>query len=395
MDAVLAAIVEAPTSPDTGVRLPVLLADFLGCVRAAETDTRGSSNEDGVAGSVWRLAHASSLQDRDDIDWRSLHHPGSVVWPVVLALAVAHEVPGPLAADAAARGYLTSATVADLLGPGHRAAWHVTATAGAVGAAAAAAVLLGADAAVQERALSLAAANAGGLARAARERRGAAAFNRAAAAGLGLAAARAAIAGAPAVDEAFRGPGGMAVSMSGTVPVPGLDVRDGLADAAPRMLPVSGFLQSAVAGAARARHDVSGDLVQLTLGLTAGALPLVEDGSAGPWWDARQSALRAWAAGSPYAVERAGPLDDQVALVTLAAADVPVGHARVRATTDSGTVELLVAPPSPADPDVEALLVAKWSAVLGESIARELVPAARSALEPEGRPSQLLEAMVR
>ena len=273
MDDALAAIVAAPTPADPDGRLPLLLADFLGCVRASADLPSGSFAEDGVAGTVATLALRASAQDRDDIDWRSLHHPGSVIWSVVVALAAAHDVPGDLARRAAARGYLTAATVADLLGAGHRAAWHVTATAGALGAASAAVVILGAGTDEHERALALAAANTGGLARAARERVGAAAFNRAAAAGLGLAAARAALVGAVALDAAFDGPGGMRETMSTAAASGEVQVRDGLADVAPRLLPVSGFLQSAVSGAARARGDVPGALVALRLGLAAGAGP--------------------------------------------------------------------------------------------------------------------------
>lgn len=389
MDAVLAGLVSAPLPADAEGRLPLLLADFLGCIRASPA-LPSSFAQDGVAGTVALLALRASAADRDDIDWRSLHHPGSVVWPVVVGLAGAGDLPGGLVAQAARRGYLTAATVADLLGPDHRVAWHVTATAGALGAAAAASVLLGADRSTQERALALAAANVGGLARAARERRGAAAFNRAVAAGLGVTAARAAQAGLPAIEAPFDGPGGMRATMGAAAPICGPFVRDGLADAAPRLLPVSGFLQSAVAGAAQARGELRGDLVELRLGLTAGALSLVEDGAAGPWWDARTSVLRAWSAGAPYACDQAGPLDDRTDLVTLEAADVPVGHARVRATTRAGAVDLAVAPATLADADAESALVGKWARVLGDS-AHDLVTSAREALDLAGCPGRLAD----
>ena len=390
MDAALAAIVAAPEPAAPAGALSLLLADFLGCVRASAEMPPGSFADDGVAGVVALLALRSSAQDRDDIDWRSLHHPGSVIWPVVVALAAAHDLPGDLAERAAARGYLTAATAADLLGSSHRAAWHVTATAGALGAAAAASVLLGAGAHEQERALSLAAANAGGLARAARERRGAAGFNRAAAATLGLASARAGVAGAAVLDAAFDGPGGMRETMSGPTEPGDVRVRDGLADAAPRFLAVSGFLQGAVVGAARARAALAGDLVSLRIGLTAGAVPLVDGSDAGPWWDARTSALRAWAAASPSAVERAGPLDGRTDLASVEVSDVPVGHARVRAATDVGEVDLLVAPTTLADPDAPSALTVKWTGILGGP-GKDLAARAREALTSSGRPGRLVD----
>jgi hypothetical protein len=167
-------------------------------------------------------------------------------------------------------------------------------------------------------------------------------------------------------------------------------VRDGLTDAAPRLLPVSGFLQSVVSGSALARRQLRGELVDLRLGLTAGALPLVEDGDAGPWWDARTVALRAWAAGSAYASDLVGPLDDRTDLVTLEAAEVPVGHAHVRARTDAGAVDLVVAPATLSEPDRESMLTAKWVHLLGAPGA-ELVTTAREALDPTGRPGLLAD----
>jgi hypothetical protein len=89
VDAVLAALVSAPLPDDVDGRLPLLLADFLGCLRAGRGPSQTSFSEDGIAGTVAVLALRASADDRDDIDWCSLHHPGSVVWPVVVALAVA------------------------------------------------------------------------------------------------------------------------------------------------------------------------------------------------------------------------------------------------------------------------------------------------------------------
>lgn len=393
MENILATVASTPPDPSTRAeahrRLVTLLADFVGCVLSSAGRPGPSAfAADGIAGTVAQLALRAGGDDRDDVDWRSLHHPGSVVWPVVLALGAAQRVPGDGAVDAARHGYAAAATVADVLGPGHRALWHVTATAGAIGAASAASVLLGLDVPARSAALALAAANAGGLARAAHERRGAATFNRAAAAALGLAASRAAAAGAVPVDDPVAGPGGMIVAMSGTPAPDRLRLRDGLADAAPRLLPASGFLQSVATGVARARALLDGDLTSVRVGLTAGALPLVDGDDAGPWWDARTVALRAWAAGDAYAVDMPGPLDDRTDLVHLEPADVRVGHAHVTVTTDRGQVDLEVAPTTSDDPDLVTAVHHKWARVLGREADR-LDGLARSALDPAGSPAAL------
>ena len=256
----------------TDDRLELLLADFLACARAGRSrHDAGSFEQDGVAGTAALLALRSSAADLDDVDWRSLHHPGSVVWPVVVALAMQSDSAGEPLGRAARAGYATAATIADHLGSTHRATWHVTATAGALGAASAASVMLDLPPAGHERALALAAGNLGGLALAARERRGAASFNRAAAATLGLMAARAASVGAVAVEAPFDAPDGLLQAMSGAGSDGGLRVRGGVLDASARLYPVSGFLQSTVASIAALRAQVDGDLLGIRIGLAKGA----------------------------------------------------------------------------------------------------------------------------
>ena len=76
--------------------------------------------------------------------------------------------------------------------------------------------------------------------------------------------------------------------------------------------------------------------------------------------------------------------------MTVEAADVPVGHARVRARTDAGEVDLVVAPTTMSDSGAQTELTAKWTHVLGPA-AGDLVPLAREALTPSGRPGRLAQ----
>jgi hypothetical protein len=282
------------------------------------------------------------------------------------------DLSGTVTRLAAVHGYRTAATVADILGSGHRSRWHITATAGALGAASAASVALGYSADLHARALGLAATSAGGLGRAAGARTGAAAFTRAAAASLGLMAARAAAMSVPVLDAPLTGPGGLlAVTTASDAGAPGGApaapplLREGVLDAAPRLYPASGFLQAAVAAVARARLELGGDLRQMRVGLSPGVLPLVSDGGGGAWWDVRICLLRAWAAGSPFAADVSGPLDVRTELVLLEAVDIAPGQAHITVVSDVGTQELHVAPPSMDDPDIDVALDAKWQLVLG------------------------------
>jgi hypothetical protein len=363
---VLRLLVEARPAPDLGdevdARLALLLADFCACVRASDDEAVRGASTDGTSGLAAATARAGSLRDLDDVDWRSMHHPGSVVWPVVLALSVEVRASGRHLRHAAWSGYTTAATVADVLGSEHRAVWHVTATAGALGAAHAAGVMLGLTREQQTCAMALAAGNAGGLVQAARERRGAAVFNRVAAVTLGLASARAAAWGAVTIKNAFDD---MRDAMSPGTKPEAVAVRDGVLDAAPRLFPVSGFLQSAVIGAAECRSSLGGDLRGITLGLPSGVLPLVSGDAAPAWWDARLAVLRAWAHADPHASATPSSLDERRDLVQLEAADVPPGSARLSALTEltSGAVDC-IGPPTLGSPGIHEALRSKWQRVL-------------------------------
>ncbi|MDI1288405.1 MAG: hypothetical protein PSX37_00445, partial [bacterium] len=93
-------------------RLLYLVADATACVLAGRSLVASEPYlRDGEAGRVALLALRMSSRDLDDVDWTSLHHPGSVVLPVVLALG------RPDRAESVGRaitsGYRVAATIAD------------------------------------------------------------------------------------------------------------------------------------------------------------------------------------------------------------------------------------------------------------------------------------------
>lgn len=368
-------------------RLTWLLADFLACVEFGSgiDPVRGQTGA-GVCERAGWLALQAGTTDLDDVDWRSLHHPGSVVWPAVIAAAGHVRCGGEAMRRAARCGYATAATMADLLGPRHRARWHVTATAGAIGAAAAASALMGLDPEGGQRAMSLAAANAGGLALAARQRRGAAAFNRSAAAVLGVSAAQGALAGAAAIEDPICAPGGLLEAMDGRADgcMDALEptLRTGVGEACVRLYPVTGFLQSAVEAVASARRMNSGELDRLQLELAEGAVWLVSDEDHGPWWNARLALLRSWAHADPAKAGTPCLLDERHDLVSLAAGDLAPGQARVILQAGDGqAMDLFVPAPDQPTGELPALLERKWAGVLGLDPARPIARA-RELLEP-------------
>lgn len=105
-----------------------------------------------------RWAVACHILDFDDLHMPSTTHISTVCVPVALSL------------DGGARAYLAGASVMARLGtalgwPHYSAGWHATTTAGALGAAAGAAVALGLDADGIARAMALAVPAAGGVQR--------------------------------------------------------------------------------------------------------------------------------------------------------------------------------------------------------------------------------------
>ena len=360
----LAEHAEAAVTVEEEVRAVPLIADAIACILAGSLLVPSEPfADDGAAGRVALLALRASSRDLDDVDWISLHHPGSVVMPVVLTLARADRA--GLIARAITSGYRVAATMADLLGLEHRRRWHVTATAGALGAASAASVMLGATRLQHVAALSLAAANAGGIGQAALERSGAASFNRAAAASLGLVAARSAIAGVTATHEPLFGSRGL-LALTSTGEAVSTPLRHGINDAAPRVYPVSGFAQSAVTAAVGLRPHVAEPVVSLEVIVTPIAEMMCDGSAGGDWWNLRLAVARAWSRGEGFGIDDPTTEVDVLDRVIVTSAPLDSGAAEVIATTASGRHSSAVIDAPRLDVNSISLLHSKWSTVLGQ-----------------------------
>jgi 2-methylcitrate dehydratase PrpD len=207
------------------------LFDYLACLEAGRQAHPGLSD-----------AAAACLLDRDDLHWPSLTHPGAVIWTVV------REVGGD--ARAAAAGYEATARLGLALGPEHRRHWHVTATAGAVGAAIAAAIAGDLDEDRIVAAAGHAVSVAGGSILAIRERSGTRFFHRAHAATTGIAAAGAAAAGLRATRGGLEPEQGLFAATGGS-PAELVAPRERLAieEATFRIHATTGFAHAAVEAA--------------------------------------------------------------------------------------------------------------------------------------------------
>jgi 2-methylcitrate dehydratase PrpD len=177
-----------------------------GSDRRAATTTAALVN--GIA------AHALEL---DDTHEAASLHPGVAVWPAVLALADERGASLGQAIDAAIAGYDVVCALGERLDPGEAYArgFHPTGVCGAVGAAVAAAHMLGLDHERRVHAIGIAASAASGLVEFLRDGTWTKPFHAGQAASSGIVAARLAAGGYTGPATAIEGPQGFLRAFGG------------------------------------------------------------------------------------------------------------------------------------------------------------------------------------
>jgi 2-methylcitrate dehydratase PrpD len=117
-----------------------------------------------VLGASFVNAVSSNLLDYDDTHLPTVIHPSAPVAPAALALAEQRGLPGAAVLHAFILGAEIECRIGNAVSPGHYArGWHITATCGIFGAAAASARLLQLDAARTGHALGVAASQSAGV----------------------------------------------------------------------------------------------------------------------------------------------------------------------------------------------------------------------------------------
>lgn len=208
-------------------RAALLVVDWLGCalgaLRSPLAGQLVSLVQAGPAGPATAIAAGRRAPDEalllnaalgnvlemDDVHRAAILHPGPVVVPVALAAAEAVDAPARSFLDAVVRGYEATIRVGRALGTGHYRHWHPTSTAGAFGAAAASASVLGLDAEATADALGTAGSRTGGLWQMRHEPVPTKSIHNAEAARSGWLAARLARAGLRGPRQVLEGPQGL------------------------------------------------------------------------------------------------------------------------------------------------------------------------------------------
>jgi len=157
---------------------------------------------------------ASHVVEQDDLHNSSVLHPGTVVFPAVLAAAQETGASGRDLIVASVAGYEAGVRVGEFLGRSHYKVFHTTGTAGKIAAAAGVARLLGLDADGMQHALGSAGTMAAGLWEFLRDAADSKQLHTAKAAADGLMAAYIARDGFTGARRIFEGAQGMAAGMS-------------------------------------------------------------------------------------------------------------------------------------------------------------------------------------
>ena len=157
---------------------------------------------------------ASHFVEQDDLHNSSVLHPGTVVFPAVLAAGQHGGISGKALIAAAVAGYECGVRVGEFLGRSHYRIFHTTGTAGKLAAAAGVAHVLGLDARQMQHCLGSAGTMAAGLWEFLRDAADSKQLHTAKAAADGLMAAYLARDGFTGARQILEGKQGMAAGMS-------------------------------------------------------------------------------------------------------------------------------------------------------------------------------------
>lgn len=356
-------------SPEILERLEVLVADFIICVASANSLGRNRSllKDDGAIGLASYLASQSAYEDKDDLDWSAVNHPGSVVFASSFATSLVFPKYRENFLVSALAGMRASASAAHFFGPGHRKRWHITATAGTFGAVCAASAGLGFESARAKRAFHLAGTNMGGVGQVSRELQGTPRFNRAAAAALGVTSALAAFEDLPAITNLWSGDRGLleVFNLAGEISGDGL-IKDGVKTVRVRTFPATGFIQSALLGVARLAKESTAPLKELVVTINNGVFPILNDPSKERWWNLQWNCAAAWASKDPMTLTPAPEIEP---LVRVIGGDIPLGSAHISGSTSAGEFEAVI-DHAPGlnffEPQEISWRHEKWSSMVGD-----------------------------
>lgn len=163
----LSELLSRPVETKDLQRARLHLLDWIGCAVAGAVEPAGEALRgrpaNGPLGQTFAWGGLGNVLEMDDVDKRALLHPGPSIIPAVIAVAQTQAASMTGVLSAIVIGYEATIRLGRAVGAGHYALWHSTGTCGAIGAAAAAAHLIGLSAGQTAHAMALAISQSAGL----------------------------------------------------------------------------------------------------------------------------------------------------------------------------------------------------------------------------------------
>jgi hypothetical protein len=280
-------------------RAILLFSDYLHLVLSGKSKVSTRFRDEHLS-DITYFAKAASYSDLDDVDWKRLTHPGSIIFSALLPLLFDKGIDSQNFLRAIIAGYHGSSLFAQILQPAHSRNWHASATSGIFGATLATSNLLdlGADKKVQ--ALHFASAAIGGAASAPRSQNGATRFTRIHAALMGSISTLEAAESSPAPLYIVDGPGGLSERFGVVDEFPDTNPKDALHQISIRYFPYSGFSHNALEKLEPYLPLDPDSVKSIELHLHEPLFTLIGSNQKGPWWDLAAAISNTIANGDPF-----------------------------------------------------------------------------------------------
>lgn len=280
-------------------RTILLFSDYLHLLLSGKSKVAAKFKDQHLS-DITFFAKAASNSDLDDVDWKRLTHPGSIIFSALLPLLFDKEVNSQNFLRAIVAGYHGSSLFVQILQPSHSRNWHASATSGIFGATLATSILLDLSAEQKAQALHFASAAIGGAASAPRSQNGATRFTRIHAALMGSIATLEAAESSPAPLYIVDGPGGLSERFGVVDEIPNTNPKDALHQISIRYFPYSGFSHNALEKLEAYLPLDPGSVKSIELQLHEPLFTLIGSSEKGPWWDLAAAISNTIANGDPF-----------------------------------------------------------------------------------------------
>jgi hypothetical protein len=280
-------------------RAILLFSDYLHLLLSGKSKVSTRFRDEHLS-DITYFAKAASYSDLDDVDWKRLTHPGSIIFSALLPFLFDKEENSQNFLRAIIAGYHGSSLFAQILHPSHSRTWHASATSGIFGATLATSTLLNLSADQKSQALHFASAAIGGAASAPRSQNGATRFTRIHAALMGSISTLEAAESSPSPLYIVDGPGGLSERFGVVDEIPNTNPRDALYQISIRYFPYSGFSHNALEKLEPYLPLDPDSVKSIEFQLHEPLFTLIGSSEKGPWWDLAAAISNTIVNGDPF-----------------------------------------------------------------------------------------------